>query len=110
MTSERIKLSKTEKRVLKRLYDYGGKAIEDFYPRDVDRCVRSLQKHHLAKGAFVEGGLLEDARITEEGKAYIRNNPKLRNPTDWKFIITTGIALMAAVAAMLALFVACNRF
>lgn len=43
----------------------------------------SLVSKGLAKGAFIEGGELEGVTLTNAGKSYIRNNPKLKNPTDW---------------------------
>ncbi len=100
---ERIRLSRQEKKVLRGLYKYGNKAIEDFKPREVARCIRSLQRKGLAKGAFVEGGLLEAARLTGDGEYYIRNNPKLLNPINWANIsaVVAVLALFVAIAALL---------
>jgi len=35
-------------------------------------------------------------------------NSRLKNPTDWKWVIATGIAVIGAITAIVALFVACN--
>jgi len=73
---------------------------------------RKLQFCRVKTGVFpflfrsvVKGGRLEDARLTAYGREYLALNPLLRNPIDWKWIITTAIALAAALAA----FLACSR-
>lgn len=84
---ERIRLTKREKRVLRTLSQQGFDAMSKF---DI-AAVRSLDNQGLVRGAYVEGGGVEDARLTNYGKAYIADNPKLRNPVNWKDI--TAIAL-----------------
>lgn len=101
---ERIKLTKDEKTVLRFLYNRCG--CPDIYPRHIFvSCVESLERHGLAKGAWTEGYDLDDARITRQGKVYLAHNPTLRNPVDWKWIVTTALAALAAVAGVAALFV-----
>ena len=56
----------------------------------------------------VSGHELEDVRITKYGKIYFATNPNLRNPIDWKWIITTIIAVASAIFGAMALFVACS--
>lgn len=103
---ERIKLSKAEKKALKRIFKYGSECIKDFPPYEIARCVRSLQDKGLAKCAFIEGGELEGVTLTNAGKSYIRNNPKLKNPTDCSKVAAIA-GIIAAIASITALFVAC---
>lgn len=104
---ERIKLTRQEKKVLKALAQYGDACKSDYPEYEFSPIIRSLQQKRLVKGAFVEGGGVETVRITNEGKSYLRNNPELKNPVDWKWVITTSVAVASAVFAAAALFVAC---
>ena len=70
--------------------------------------VRSLDNHGLVQGTYIEGGGVEDARLTNYGKEYLAGNPKLRNPIDWKWIVTTILLAITAIAAVATLFVACS--
>lgn len=105
---EQIGLTKQEKTVL-RLLASGCNECPDAYPRHIFvSCVRSLEHKGLAKGAWQEGGEMEDARITPFGREYLAENPSLRNPVDWRWVITTAIATVAALASIVALFVSCS--
>ena len=98
---ERIRLSKEEKQVLRLLSN--GMGCPDTYPFHIfAACVDSLERKGLAKGAWAEGHKLVNACITGRGKAYLLANPSLRNPVDWKWVITTAIVAVAV------LFVACT--
>ena len=46
--------------------------------------------------------------LTEKGKAYLSDNPKLKNPFTWDIILRYA-TIIAAVSATLALFVGCIR-
>ncbi len=100
---ERIKLTRQEKRILLGLHEHGGKIVMDYPPYEAARCVRSLQEKGLAKGAFVEGGTLEAAAITGDGESYVRHNPKLRNPIDWKWTLPISLIAIAATCLILAI-------
>lgn len=105
---ERIRLTKQEKTVL-RLLASGCNECPDAYPRHIFvSCIRSLEQKGLAKGAWQEGGEMEDARLTPFGREYLAENPSLRNPVDWRWVITTAIATVAALASIVALFVSCS--
>lgn len=84
---ERIKLSKREKQVLRILCQQGYDGLSEFD----DAAVRSLDHQGLVRGAYVEGGGVEDARLTNYGKEYIADNPKLRNPVNWVAITTVAL-------------------
>lgn len=64
-------------------------------------CVGSMERKGLAKGAWAYGHELVGARITSFGEEYLSINPMLRNPVDWKWVIATSIALVAAVASII---------
>ena len=104
---ERISLTRSEKEVLRLLG--GGLGCPDGYPRHVFcTCAASLERKGLARCAWAAGHKLVDARITPYGREYLALNPRLRNPIDWKWVVTTAIALGAAVAGFLALFMSCS--
>ena len=101
---ERIRLSKNEKKTLRLIAS--GRDCPDSFPFHVFcGCVRSLERKGLAIGAYVEGGDVEDACLTPDGRAYMAEYPSLRNPVDWKWWITTAIAVAALVIGLFA----CSR-
>lgn len=69
---------------------------------------RELQSIGFAICHEEEGGNVEMVHLTDYGKLYLETNPRLRNPIDWKWIITTTISTIAAIASIIALFVACR--
>ncbi|MDE5703824.1 MAG: hypothetical protein K2H70_03255 [Bacteroidales bacterium] len=88
---ERIKLTKDEKRVL-RLVENETDCPETYPAHVYVGCILSLERKGLIKGAYTEGGMVMDARLTNFGKGYVFANPKLRNPLPWG-------AIWAAIAA-----------
>lgn len=101
---ERIRLTKREKRVLRLLSDNRLDLLTEMdHP-----ALHELHERGLARVVYIEGGVPEAARLTTFGKNYLAENPKLRNPIDWKWVATTFIAAIAALAAVAALFVACS--
>ncbi len=70
--------------------------------------MHTLEWKGLVKAAWVEGGGFEDVRLTNAGMSYVRNNPKLYNPIDWSMVAAVSV-IIAAVAAIAALFVGCCR-
>lgn len=69
---------------------------------------RELQLMGLAVCHQEESGNVEVVCLTDYGKLYLESNPRLRNPIDWKWIITTIIATITAIGTTLMLFIACN--
>lgn len=102
-----IRLDKNERAVLRIIREQGN-CPSVFPMHKFAACVNSLERKGLVKGAWASGHELVGARLTAQGEEYLMLNPGLRNPIDWKWIITTGIALVAAIAAIVALFVACS--
>lgn len=104
---DKIKLTKKEKEVLRLLAS--GIENTDCYPlHTLNSCVDSLERKGLAKGAWASGHEVVAAKITDKGKMYIALNPKLKNPTDTKWVITTVISAIGVTVAFVALFVACK--
>lgn len=100
---DKIKLTKKEKEVLRLLAS--GVENTDCYPSHIlNACVDSLERKGLAQGAWASGHEVIAAKISDKGKMYIALNPKLKNPTDAKTVIS-AIGLAVAFAA---LFVACK--
>lgn len=105
---ERIKLSKTEKKCLKLLYKHNTDALDTIAHSQVCRALRSLQDKDLFIVAWIEGGDYEAIQLTRNGKAYLIENPTLRNPIDWTKAGAIA-AIIAALAAIAALFFTCTR-
>lgn len=105
---ERIRLSREEKKVLRHVVKNGKKQPRDITPTMFHYCLSTLQEKGLVKfrSNYDE---IEAAKITVKGAAYLEQNPGLKNPTDWKWIIQTVLIAATAVATMLALFIACGR-
>ena len=85
-----------EKVVLRILSNQGYEALSEF---DAS-AVRSLSGLGFVKAAFTEGGGVEDAKLSTMSKEYLREFPSLRNPVDWKWVVTTAIALATMFAAL----------
>ena len=101
---ERIKLTKRGKRVLRLLRDNRFDLLTEMdYP-----ALHELYDFGFARVAYIEGGVPEAAQLTTFAKNYLAENPHLHNPIDWKWVITTTLAAIAALAAVAALFVACS--
>lgn len=102
---ERIKLTKEEKKVL--LLISTGYDCPDSFPAYIfTGCVRSLERKGLVKGAYVEGGGVEAARLTSDGRVFLAENPKLRNPINWVRIIEFAIPVIISI---IALFISCSK-
>ena len=94
-----IKLSKNEKKVL-RLVSLGEDCPDSFPSHVFAGCVRSLERKGLVKGAYVEGGGVEAARLTPEGRLHLAENPKLWNPVSWVRIIEFAIPVIISIIAL----------
>lgn len=101
---QRIKLTKSEKQVLRHLSAHGYKALRDFSQCEVDYALETLERKGLVRNGRVEGGDIECSKITQLGLSYIRLIPKLTNPIDWSGII----AIATLIVAILALFTGCT--
>lgn len=100
---ERIELSKKQRAI------YNAIAREE-YPNvcnkeDIEDII-VLREKGLVRGINVISGDIVAVRLTDQGRAYLHQNPKLKNPSVWqdkKYIINTAISLVALVVSIIAL-------
>lgn len=96
---EEIRLSKNERKVL--LLISTGKDCPDSFPAHIFAgYVPTLERKGLAKGAYMEGGGVEAARLTSEGRVFLAEHLKLRNPIDWVRIIEFAIPVIISIIAL----------
>lgn len=82
-----IKLSKQEKKVLKHLATSDtGTCPKGMSPYVFTGCVLALANRKFVWYSTEEGGVVVEAQLTRRGRAYLKENPHLRNPIDWGFI------------------------
>lgn len=104
---KRIKLTKEEKKTLRIVDKFNGKCPCGFPLHVYNLSVRSLERKGLVKAAYLEGGAVEDARTTDEGKHYLCDNPNLRNPINWTVVgVIAGI--LSLIVSVIALFISCT--
>lgn len=102
---ERIKLTKTEKRILRELH-----RGNDNIPYGVDKfshfdAVMSLREKGLVK-AKTDFENVVDVKLTAKGHAYMNANPRLLNPTDWipdLILVLSTVIAVASVSRLLVL-------
>lgn len=104
---ERIRLTRDEKEVMGHIAANGGKQPAKISPVMFHYSLSTLREKGLADFKSNYGEVI-DARLTMKGLAYVEQNPNLKNPVDWKWIITITLTGITAVATTLALFVACS--
>lgn len=106
---ERVRLSKDGKRVL-RMVAAGQCACPAVFPRHAfNAAVRSFDRIGLVRAMYAEGGEVVDAKPTPEARQYLAENPGLRNPVDWRWVVTSAIGILGLAASVIALLVACGR-
>lgn len=107
MALARIKLSKEEKEILRRLYR-GDKCREGYQSYEFVAFVDDLESKGLVKGFFTEGHLLEGLALKGQGIAYIRANPSLRNPVNWTLVCSVGTLTLTAISTVASI-IACSK-
>lgn len=96
---DRIKLSKEEKLLLKRL---SARKYPDQVLEEDLKVFMILENESLVHGTKGKDGILAP-RLTAMGEAYIASNPKLKNPSIWedtKYIINTTISIIALIISL----------
>lgn len=105
---KKIKLSNDAKSVF-RLLDKGiYQCPPNMHHRDFNIGSLELKRLGFSVCHQEESGDVIIARLTDEGKQYIAQNPTLHNPIDWKWIVGATIAATSLVVSIIALFVACS--
>lgn len=102
---ERIRLTKTEKEVL-RLLSLNDGCPSDYPYHVYASRVQSLELKGLAKGMWATGHVLISARLTSYGETYLTLHPDLRNPVDWR-LVSSVTAIVSLIVSVIALFAAC---
>lgn len=106
---ERIRLSKDEKRVL-RMVVAGQCACPASFPRHTfNVVVRSLDHIGLVRAMYAEGGEVVEVKPTPEARQYLAMNPRLRNPVDWRWVVSSAIGILGLAVSIIAMLVACGR-
>lgn len=100
---ERIKLTKEEKEVLLHIEKYGKKQPRNITLVMFHYCLSTLEEKGLVDFKANYDKVLE-AGLTVKGAVYLEQNPKLKNPIDWKWIILTILTSITAISTLLALF------
>lgn len=103
---ERIRLTKTEKQVL-RLAATGDGRPATYPAHEYNAAARSLSRKGLAKSKFYTNGEICTLRLTDEGRQYLCENPGLKNPTEWKKI-STWVAIAGAAISAISVFISCS--
>ena len=100
---ERVKLTNNKRNILQQLAEYKypnpvpDKDIKDFLELEDLGFVNHLK---LSQGSLKQ---LYGPQITDTGRRYLAENPKLKNPRrrfDWKWWIGTIIALLGVITTM----------
>lgn len=100
---ERVKLTNNKRNILKQLAEYKypapvpDKDIKDFLELEDLGFVSHLK---LDQGSLNQ---LYGPQITDAGRRYLAENPKLKNPRwkfDWKWLIGTIVAVLGVLATL----------
>lgn len=104
---DKVRLSKSEKQVLRMVAD-GQRVCPREYPQHTfSTAIRPLKAKGFISAHFREGGAVIDARITDYGRQYMAEYPRLCNPIDWSLVAAVS-SIVATIISTLALFVACS--
>lgn len=101
---ERITLTKYEKKVLIALRNEIRVKPEAMIQSDFNRGARDLQDKGLVRCFEEERGDVEAVSLTDKGRAYLDDNPKLRPHIKWEAIATITLLAISAVCSFAALF------
>lgn len=104
---ERIKLSKSEKQVLRMIASGMHQCPAEYPSHTFNTAVRMLKCKELVNAHSLEGGSIIGARITDYGMQYMAEYPHLRNPINWSVVAAIS-SIATAIATTLALFIACS--
>lgn len=104
---KRILLTCAEKEALRNI------ALDcSYYPDGMSEarfsaCVSELERLGLVHAAWASGHEVVAVELTDFGRTYLQENPHLSNPVDWAKVGAIA-AVIGAVVAFIALFVACQ--
>lgn len=100
---EKLSLSKNSKRILSSLAN--GTYPNSVPENDIEEF-NLLMQMDLVRGVYVKDPAIVAPKLTDYGRAYIHQNPKMKNPSifdDKKYIVTTAISIVALGISIIAL-------
>ena len=105
---ERYEFSETEKQLLQALSkNKKPEELEQQFDKDVlETDLNRLQELKMAIAHFSEDGVVA-ACLTPKGSAYMKENPRLRNPVNYQWVMAM-IALLSLIVAFLAWVTRCG--
>ena len=96
----RIKLTKQEKLIMKRLQQGVADKPEDMSDAMFDWSVTNLSRHGFLLVAYSSGGVIVSYELTFKGEAYLESNPKLYNPINWDKWFAISCIISSALLAI----------
>lgn len=106
---EKIKLSKAEKILLKKIeakHSYANPT------KDEQDCLCTLDNKGFVTGSKNEQGKYICVNLTDAAKSYLIEYPKLNNPSIWddkKYLINTAISVIAIAISVIALYISIGK-
>ena len=97
----RIKLTKQEKQIMKRLQQGIADKPDDMSGTMFQWSVTNLSRHGFLLVAYSSGGVVVAYELTLKGKAYMESNPKLYNPINWDKWFALSCLLSSTLLAIL---------
>lgn len=105
---QKIKLTNAEKAIIRELAKKPVHRGDEDKPIEYIDALFSLQEKGLAIASVLKRHKVMEAQLTDKGYVYYGRNPKLTNPIPWNSIFGCA-SIIAAAAAVAALFVGCIR-
>lgn len=96
---ERIKLSKE----CKQLFLAISKNQHCDITKEQYNAFIILKRHGLVKGEELIGDKFTNATITEQGRIYLSQNPKLNNPFNWDRLISVIALVFAGISLIVSI-------
>jgi len=97
----RIKLTKQEKLIMKRLQQGVTDKPEDMSYAMFSWSVTSLSRRGFLWVAYSSGGIVVSCELTFKGEAYLESNPKLYNPINWDKWFAISCIISSALLAII---------
>ena len=101
----RIKLTKQEKLIMKRLQQGIADKPDDMSGTMFQWSVTSLSRHGLISVIFLyDSYKIFEWKLTLKGEAYLESNPKLYNPINWDKWFAISCIISSALLAIIIYF------
>ena len=97
----RIKLTKQEKLIMKRLQQGVTGKPEGMSDAMFNWSVTNLSKHGFLLVAYSSGGVIVSYELNVKREAYVESNPKLYNPINWDKWFAISCIISSALLAII---------